>query len=64
MHCMTTWKRSVPGSRKDPLYDEEAERERLERIARVRMLQLEEQRMQVLSPGFDPHNDWWGSAVE
>ncbi len=49
---------------RDPLYDEEAERERLERIARVRMSQLEEQRLQVLSPDFDPQNDWWGSAVE
>ena len=49
---------------RDPLYDEEAERERLERIARVRMSKLEEQRLQVLSPDFDPQNDWWGSAVE
>ncbi len=49
---------------RDPLYDEEAERAHLERIERVRMSQLETQRIQVLSPDFDPQNDWWGSAVE
>jgi arylsulfatase A-like enzyme len=49
---------------KDPEYNEELEKQHLERIRTVRMPQLEKQRLEFLSKDFDPGNNWWGSQVE
>jgi arylsulfatase A-like enzyme len=49
---------------KDPEYNEEQEKQHLERIRTVRMPQLEEQRLDFLSKDFDPGNNWWGSKIE
>lgn len=49
---------------KDPEYNEELEKEYLERVRTVRMPQLEKQRLEFLSEDFDPGNNWWGSRVE
>lgn len=46
---------------KDPEYDPELERQHLERVVNERMPQLEKQRMNFLSPDYDPGNNWWGS---
>ncbi|MDN3664481.1 sulfatase [Algibacter miyuki] len=46
---------------KDPLYDAEAEKAYLEKIATKNMQNLEKQRLKMLSPDYDPKNDWWGS---
>jgi hypothetical protein len=49
---------------KDPEYNEELEKQHLERIRTVRMPQLEKQRLEFLSKDFNPGNNWWGSQVE
>ncbi|MFS8616907.1 MAG: sulfatase [Solitalea sp.] len=49
--------------RPDPEYDPEKEREHLERVRTQRLAQLEKQRMDYLSPTYDPGNNWWGSQV-
>ncbi len=49
---------------KDQQYDEAAEREHLKRAEERRMPQLENQRLQFLSPDFDPGNNWWGRKVD
>ena len=49
---------------KDPLYNEVAERAHLQRIRENRMPALEQQRLNFLSPDFDPGNNWWGSQVD
>ena len=49
---------------KDPLYTEAAERAHLQRIREVRMPALEQQRLDFLSPDYDPGNNWWGSQVD
>jgi arylsulfatase A-like enzyme len=48
----------------DPLYDETLEKEHLEKVRKVRLPQLEAQRMNFLSKDFDPGNNWWGSEVD
>ncbi|MBW6535670.1 MAG: sulfatase [Mariniphaga sp.] len=48
----------------DPEYNEELEKQHLERVRTVRMPQLEKQRLEFLSKDFDPGNNWWGSQVE
>lgn len=48
---------------KDPEYDADKEQQYLDRVRNVRWPRLEEQRMNFLSPDFDPGNEWWGSAV-
>jgi arylsulfatase A-like enzyme len=48
---------------KDPEYNEELEKQYLERIRTVRMPQLEKQRLEFLSKDFNPGNNWWGSMV-
>lgn len=48
---------------RDPEYDPEKERAHLERVANERLPRLEAQRLEFLSPGFDPGNNWWGSKV-
>jgi arylsulfatase A-like enzyme len=46
---------------KDPLYDEELEKQHLDRIRTEMMPRLEKQRLQFLSKDYDPGNNWWGS---
>ncbi|WP_282136771.1 sulfatase [Seonamhaeicola maritimus] len=46
---------------KDPLYKVELEERHLQNMATKKLESLEKQRMQFLSPDFDPKNDWWGS---
>ncbi len=48
---------------KDPEYDAKKEAEYLQKVVQQYMPALEQQRMEVLSPGFDPGNNWWGSNV-
>lgn len=48
---------------KDPEYSAEKEEQYLERVVSKRWPQLEKQRMNFLSPDFDPKNNWWGSKV-
>ncbi len=48
---------------KDPEYNAEKEKQYLENIVNKRWPQLEKQRLNFLSPNFDPQNDWWGSGV-
>lgn len=45
----------------DPQYDPEAERAYLQNLEQNLMENLERQRMRVLSPDYDPGNNWWGS---
>ncbi len=47
----------------DPIYSETEELKYLNQIVNKRWPELEEQRLQFLSPDFDPKNDWWGSAA-
>jgi arylsulfatase A-like enzyme len=49
---------------KDPEYNEELEKQHLERVRTVRMPQLEKQRLEFLSKDFNPGNNWWGSQVK
>jgi len=48
----------------DPEYDPEKEKAHLEWVRTVKLEQLEKQRLRFLSPGFEPGNNWWGSAVQ
>jgi arylsulfatase A-like enzyme len=48
---------------KDPEYNAEKEKQYLENVVNKRWPQLEKQRMNFLSPEFDPKNNWWGSQV-
>ena len=48
---------------KDPEYSAEIEKQHLQQVVDKRLPRLERQRMQFLSPDFDPKNDWWGSKV-
>jgi hypothetical protein len=48
----------------DPEYNEEMEKQHLERVRTVRMPQLEKQRLEFLSLDFNPDNNWWGSQLE
>ncbi|NND05854.1 MAG: sulfatase [Saprospiraceae bacterium] len=47
----------------DPAYDAEKEKAYLDRIVNERWPKLEQQRLEYLSPDFDPGNDWWGSKI-
>lgn len=47
----------------DPEWDEEARNQRLENNKNKLMPRLEAQRKQMLSPGWQPNDDWWGSEV-
>jgi len=48
---------------KDPIYSSELEAEYLNYISTERMQRLEKQRLEYLSPDFDPKNNWWGSDL-
>ncbi|MDB2385416.1 sulfatase [Polaribacter sp.] len=48
---------------KDPLYSSALESEYLKYISTKRMQRLEKQRLEYLSPDFDPKNNWWGSDL-
>jgi arylsulfatase A-like enzyme len=48
---------------KDPEYSAGKEKQHLENVVNNRWPQLEEQRLDFLSPDFDPNNNWWGSQV-
>jgi len=47
----------------DPEYSAENEKKYLEGVINKRWPYLEQQRMDFLSPDFDPKNNWWGSEV-
>jgi hypothetical protein len=46
---------------KDPLYNADLEEAHLKKISTIKIQQLEDQRMNFLSPDFNPQNNWWGS---
>jgi arylsulfatase A-like enzyme len=48
---------------KDPEWTAELEKKHLDQVVNNRWPRLEKQRMEFLSPDFDPKNDWWGSKV-
>ena len=48
---------------KDPEWTAEKEQQHLDKVVNVTWPKLEKQRMEFLSPDFDPENDWWGSKV-
>ncbi|WP_245167514.1 sulfatase [Croceivirga sp. JEA036] len=48
---------------KDPLYDAAKERVYLERMATEKRKALEQQRLEILEPNFQPNEDWWGSQT-
>jgi arylsulfatase A-like enzyme len=48
---------------KDPLYDEEKEKIHLEWIRTEFWPRIEQRRLELLAPDFDPGNKWWGSEV-
>ncbi len=48
----------------DPEWDKEARRKRLESHRTKLMPRLEKQRKQMLSPDWQPNDDWWGSEVK
>lgn len=48
---------------KDPEYSEEVEKEYRLKIVNSLLPQLENQRKAMLSPDFNPKNNWWGSQV-
>ena len=48
---------------KDAEYDAKAEARYMERVRTKRMQKLENRRKRMLSPDFNPGNDWWGSKV-
>jgi hypothetical protein len=48
---------------KDPDYNADKENQHLENVINKRWPRLEKQRMNFLSPDFDPNNNWWGSKV-
>ena len=45
----------------DPLYDSKADQARDERIRSKLWPKLERRRKELLSPGFQPNEDWWDS---
>lgn len=47
----------------DPQYDETLHRQVLDKAREVKMPSLEEDRMKMLSPDWQPNADWWGSKV-
>ncbi|AZQ59167.1 DUF4976 domain-containing protein [Maribacter sp. MJ134] len=49
--------------KQDPLYDAEKERVYLERMATEKRKALEQQRLEILQPNFQPNADWWGSQT-
>jgi arylsulfatase A-like enzyme len=48
----------------DPMYDQEEEAAYLKRIKNNVLPRLEKQRMEYLSPDYDPGNNWWGSEAK
>lgn len=48
---------------KDPEYSAEKENQHLKNVINERWPRLEQQRLNFLSPDFDPNNNWWGSQV-
>ncbi|WP_372637947.1 sulfatase [Fodinibius sp.] len=50
--------------RKDPQYDPAEEAAYLEKIEQELLPELEEQRLEFLSPDYNPGNNWWGSEVD
>ena len=48
---------------RDPEWTQEKEAAHLKTVIEKRWPQLEKQRLQFLSPDFDPGNNWWGSMV-
>ncbi len=48
---------------KDPEYNELKARHYLDIVVNKQLPFLEQQRLQFLSPEFDPKNNWWGSEV-
>lgn len=47
----------------DPMYNEALEKAHLEKISTEKLQSLEEQRLKILEPNFQPNKDWWGSTV-
>ena len=47
----------------DPEYSAEKEKQYLDNVINKRWPRLEQQRLEFLSPDFDPKNKWWGSQV-
>ncbi len=48
---------------RDPEWTAEKEEEHLQQVIQKRWAQLEKQRLEFLSPEFDPKNNWWGSMI-
>lgn len=48
---------------KDPDYNEEMEKQHLDKIVNKQWPQLEKRRMEYLSKDFNPQNNWWGSMI-
>jgi arylsulfatase A-like enzyme len=48
----------------DPAYDASKEAAYLAQIRNKLLLELEQKRKEILSTGFDPTNNWWGSQTE
>ncbi len=48
---------------KDPTWTAEREKAHLQNIENNLWLRLEKQRLNYLSPEFDPGNNWWGSKI-
>lgn len=48
---------------RDPEWTQEKEDAHMKNVIEKRWPQLEKQRLQFLSPDFDPENNWWGSKV-
>lgn len=48
----------------DPEYDAAAEKAYLEKVINERWPRLEQQRLNFLSPDYDPGNKWWGSTID
>jgi len=49
---------------KDPDYNAEEEAAHLNKVKTKRWPQLEKERTEMLSPEYDPGNNWWGSQVD
>lgn len=48
---------------KDSLYNSEMQMQYLNIVSTKKMQELEEKRMEFLSPDFNPKNNWWGSSL-
>jgi arylsulfatase A-like enzyme len=48
---------------KDTLYNEDKEKEHIEWIRTEFWPRIEQRRLELLAPDFDPGNNWWGSEV-